>query len=470
MDKAVSGIQGLDEVLQGGYPLQSAIIVEGEPGTGKTTLGFQFLYHGIILQNEPGLYITFEEFPEQLYKNMKQFGWDLKELERKNKLRVICVSPQLFVEQMTAHQGLLDRWVAEIGAKRLVLDSISLLRGQSETENESRQLIYAFMNALKRHGLTSLLLREKESNDNIYPFENYLTDGIVHLSLQALQEKYRKRVLEVKKMRGVAFREGEHIYKITSKGIYLIPSLCMNEDVLFSEQQNYLSTGLPILDRLLGGGIPEGSVFIFDTNSKANYKNIFNSILISQVRRGGQVITHPSSVVSIIDIRRNWLSFGIDLSEPDYAEKILFVEYYFRDVPLCLEKSVVHFNQNTRSSWQEQWFQLFQERNLAAKGHLLAYLDINALLCMHGQQGVEVFFTEISAYARNSGITLIALCNFSEVGKNTQSFLERTSNGVIRTWVDGMYQFLQVTKTPHGLISEPYIVESISEIPYVQLV
>ena len=109
MKQALTGIVGLDKVLNGGFTQGSTIIVEGEPGTGKTTLGVQFLYNGATQLGEAGIYITFEELPDQIYKDMLRFGWDLQELERQNLIRVICISPKLFLEQFLEPQVSLSR-------------------------------------------------------------------------------------------------------------------------------------------------------------------------------------------------------------------------------------------------------------------------------------------------------------------------------------------------------------------------
>ncbi|KKB35620.1 RAD55 family ATPase [Bacillus thermotolerans] len=133
-----TGIAGLDKILDGGMPKGTAVILEGPPGTGKTTIGIQFLYEGIIRDNETGIFITFEEFPDQIYKDMKSFGWDLRDLERKNKLRIIGLSPDILVEQMMMPDGLFEQTVKELDCKRLVIDSISLFRyldGEEEGKN-----------------------------------------------------------------------------------------------------------------------------------------------------------------------------------------------------------------------------------------------------------------------------------------------------------------------------------------------
>ena len=95
IERVKTGIKGLDEMLGGGLLRETANLVEGAPGTGKTTLGMQFIYNGIMQDNEPGLIITFEEFPQQYYHDAAAFGWDFKELEKKGMLKIIMTSPEV---------------------------------------------------------------------------------------------------------------------------------------------------------------------------------------------------------------------------------------------------------------------------------------------------------------------------------------------------------------------------------------
>lgn len=152
-----TGIPGLDDILCGGIPPGGVVILEGEPGTGKTTIGMQFLVEGAIKHNEPGIYITFEELPEQIYDDMERFGWNLKDLERRNLLRVICIEPEILLEQMLEPNGLFEYMIKEIGCKRVVMDSISLFRLMS-SEQEARTNVYTIRNIMRKHALTSFLL------------------------------------------------------------------------------------------------------------------------------------------------------------------------------------------------------------------------------------------------------------------------------------------------------------------------
>ena len=95
MERVKTGIAGLDEMLGGGFLSQSANLVEGAPGTGKSTLGMQYIYSGITQFNQPGLILTFEEFAQQYYDDAANFGWDFRALEQAGKLRVIMTSPEV---------------------------------------------------------------------------------------------------------------------------------------------------------------------------------------------------------------------------------------------------------------------------------------------------------------------------------------------------------------------------------------
>ena len=95
MHRVKTGIEGLDEILHGGFLTQTANLVEGAPGTGKTTLGMQFIYNGIQLYDEPGLIVTFEEFPQQYYRDAASFGGDFKKLEREGLRKDVLTSPEV---------------------------------------------------------------------------------------------------------------------------------------------------------------------------------------------------------------------------------------------------------------------------------------------------------------------------------------------------------------------------------------
>src|SRR6266581_1425957 len=151
-----SGIVELDEMLQGGFMPGDAVMLAGSAGTGKTALALQYLVNGAKL-GEPGIYVTFEELPDQLYRDAKNFGWDLRKLEEEDEFRVVCTSPNLMME--SGDDGLLDDIFRDIQPRRLVIDSLSHLEMFVKKDN-MRMEAYRVIRYLKTRGVSSLLLWE----------------------------------------------------------------------------------------------------------------------------------------------------------------------------------------------------------------------------------------------------------------------------------------------------------------------
>ncbi|WP_227937268.1 ATPase domain-containing protein [Alkalihalobacillus deserti] len=467
-----AGIDGLDVILTGGLPTGSATLLDGAPGTGKTILGMQFLYNGAKEHDEAGVYITFEEFPDQIYKEMNSFGWDLKALERENKLRVICMSPEVLITQMKQKNGLFEQIIKEIDCKRVVIDSLNLLHFGIESQVEKRETVYTLRNILRKYSLTSLLINERTSlHEKEIPFVSYVVDGVVQLSLKEHHTIYRKRTLEVLKMRGCKIKEGEHIYRITNSGVYLVPALSMIEDMVVTDNQANVTTGIPSLDQMLSGGIPRGTAFVLDTNSKANYKYLLASIVTSRILAGENVIMVLSSLLSICDYEEIYRLFGVDLDEVVQQKRIYFIEHYDRPVPESYKSAVIQVNKmdnkEYKNTMQGKLNSIVSERINQGETWFMFY-DLNTLVSQRGKDFVTSHFTEEVAFISAQGMSMLALTNFTEIGPETASFLERTCNGVFQTWVDGNYQYFQLKKSPQGNMSQPLLVENIQSKPFIR--
>lgn len=222
MERVKTGVPGLDEMLRGGLLPQTANLVEGAPGTGKTTLGMQFIYHGIVACGEPGLIMTFEEFPKQYYSDAARFGWDFHQMERDGKLRVIMTSPEVSRADLEQVGGRIERLVQEIGARRILIDSLSHFERLGRDPAHLRSIVYGFINSLKREGLTTMLTREStallgetEGGDDTFAF---LVDSYVLLRYVEIESAVRKAIL-VLKMRGSDHDKGICQFEITSRGI-----------------------------------------------------------------------------------------------------------------------------------------------------------------------------------------------------------------------------------------------------------
>ncbi len=260
--KIKTGIEGLDRIFGGGLIKGSCLLVEGAPGCGKTTLGLQFAYSGAALYNEPSLLITFEQLPDQIYRDALSLGWDLREAEKSGKLRVMCMSPEAFQEELANPEGLFKFQADEMGLKRIVIDSATHFQQITADPIELRHIIYGVRNELARLGLTAVLTKEIEnrSGDHI-PFEEYVVDAVIRLSYERSDSAgARARFLEVLKSRGQAHIPGQHSFIIQKGGLTVFPRLLTRDRRIETSYgiESRLSTGVEGLDEMLDGGIPPG--------------------------------------------------------------------------------------------------------------------------------------------------------------------------------------------------------------------
>lgn len=240
MERVKSGIKGLDEMLNGGFPKGRAILVSGACGTGKTILSMQYIYNGIMNYAEPGVFVTFDEIPDKIRQDMLAFGWDLKELE-KNKLmalvdatsaRVGTTSEEehsLSPSQLDLDRLLVDtlRIVNSIGAKRLVIDSIPAMAFQLEKESDIRRAILKMVYVLSKRELTTIMTSEiPEQSSGLglpqqfskFEVEEYVADGVVVMSFLGTGAT-ATRTIYVRKMRGTKHDADIHPLDILGEGI-----------------------------------------------------------------------------------------------------------------------------------------------------------------------------------------------------------------------------------------------------------
>jgi circadian clock protein KaiC len=222
MERVKTGIKGLDEMLYGGFLPQSANLVEGAPGTGKTTFGMQFIHTGITQFDEPGLIITFEEFSQQYYHDAATFGWDFEKLEKEGKLKVIMTSPEVSRLDLESVGGMIETHTAKMGARRVLIDSITHFERLTQDPVELRALEYSFINGLKREGLTSLLTRESSALLGEAPEGDsriaFMADAYILLRYVEIESTIRKALL-ILKVRGSDHDKDIRQFEITGHGI-----------------------------------------------------------------------------------------------------------------------------------------------------------------------------------------------------------------------------------------------------------
>ncbi|MCF8010345.1 MAG: ATPase [Clostridiales bacterium] len=310
MDKVVTGISGFDELVYGGILRGNSILMEGVPGAGKTTFGIEYVCRGIIDFNEPGVIVTFEEFPESMYRDALNFGWDMRKLEMENKLRIICTSPEVLADTET---NLIEQVVEEVGAKRVLIDSISHFRNISNDNQSIRKTVYSFCNGLRRLGLTTLLVKEQESKEEAcYAFEEYIVDAVIRLKNKEMPGLHRHRVLEITKTRGQDHVAGEHSFRILEEGVKVFsPVKAMNVCSRVEQENELVHTGIPGLDYLTQGGLPRGITMAVAGSSGTGKTVMGLQYLVSGARDYGEKgiflsLEEPLSQLMLCASRFNW--------------------------------------------------------------------------------------------------------------------------------------------------------------------
>ncbi|OLE67993.1 hypothetical protein AUF78_18160 [archaeon 13_1_20CM_2_51_12] len=219
-------------MLKGGFMPGDAVMLAGSAGTGKTTLALQYLVNGVKL-GEPGIYVTFEELPDQIYRDAKNFGWDLRKMEEQDKFRVICTSPSLMLE--SGSDSLLDDVLRDIQPRRLVVDSLSHLE-MFVKKDDMRMEAYRVIRYLKTRGVSSVLLWESPqiSGGSFSVTDvglSFLVDCIVALKPVEIESSMRK-ALVILKMRGSDHDKRFREFEITSTGIKIESAFTNYEGII----------------------------------------------------------------------------------------------------------------------------------------------------------------------------------------------------------------------------------------------
>ncbi len=262
-ERVSSGVEGLDDILGGGLTKQRLYLLEGTPGTGKTTLALQFLLDG-ARAGERGLYVTLSETAEELRAVAAAHGWSLDGIELFELVNEDGLEPES--EQSILHpseielgetvQSIIGR-VRELKPTRVVFDSLSELRLLAQSPLRYRRQILALKHFFALCKCTVLLLDDRTADPGDLHLHS-IAHGVITLELKAQEFGPERRRLQVVKMRGIKFRGGYHDFTLQTGGLHVYPRLIAAEHHReFSGTA--LTSGVKELDQLLGGGLIPGS-------------------------------------------------------------------------------------------------------------------------------------------------------------------------------------------------------------------
>ena len=316
LDKAPTGIPGLDDITAGGLPKGRVTLVAGSAGAGKTLLGLNFLVAGARQYGEPGVLMTFEESAAKVGLNVRSLGFDLDELERSGLLTVLAfrVDPSEIVAagefDFEPIFAILDDAIKRVGAKRVVLDTIEVLFGAFGDDMTVRSELSRLVRWLEDRDVTVILTGERgESSLTRHGIEEYVTDCVIVLDHRVNAEISTRR-LRVVKYRGSAHGTNEYPFLISARGFTVLPITSVALDYGASEER--ISTGIARLDHMLGGGMFRGSTLMVSGTAGTGKTSLGAHVVNSACERGEQALMvlleeSPEQVL------RNMRSLGLDL-------------------------------------------------------------------------------------------------------------------------------------------------------------
>ena len=230
-ERVSSGVKGLDEMLGGGFPQGHIVVAVGGSGTGKTTLALHYIIDG-LLKGESGIYISIEEDKESILGAARAYGWDLEKYIKDNKLAILKLDLSDIKTTARRVKSELPEIIGSFGAKRLVIDSITLYSMMFDDVIERRIRLFGLNKAIKKAEITALYTAEVNTDSQLHSKDGiveYSADGVIFLQ-QNESEKNIKLIMRIIKMRKIQHDRLYRPYEITGKGILVYPNEMVYHD------------------------------------------------------------------------------------------------------------------------------------------------------------------------------------------------------------------------------------------------
>jgi circadian clock protein KaiC len=318
LEKCPTGIAGLDEITYGGLPRGRPTLVCGSAGCGKSLLGIEFLLNGIIEFNEPGVLMSFEENAQDIKKNVASLGFDLDELIRRKKLAIDYVTIERQEIEENGEYDLegifirLDYAIKQVGAKRVMLDTIETLFSGLTNEGILRAEIGRLFKWLKSRGMTTIITGERgEGALTRQGLEEYVSDCVILLDHRVIDQISTRR-MRVVKYRGSVHGTNEYPFLIDEHGISVLPITSIGLNHKASTQR--VSSGIERLDTMLGGGGFYRGSSILISGTAGTGKSTLSAHFANATCERGEVCLYFAFEESESQIVRNMRTIGLDLA------------------------------------------------------------------------------------------------------------------------------------------------------------
>ncbi len=335
IEKLETGIPGFDHITNGGLPKYRTTLITGTAGSAKTVFAAQFLVEGIKKAGENGVFVTFEETPDAIRRNMYGFGWDIEKWEAEGRWAFVDASRQPGEEPLVSGDydlgallARIENAVQRVNARRVSMDSLGAIFSQLADSATVRNELFRIASALRRMAVTAVLTAERTQEYGEiarYGVEEFVADNVVILR-NVLEEEKRRRTVEILKFRGVSHQKGEFPFTvIPDQGIIVIPLSAIGLEQKSSDVR--ITSGNMELDTMCGGGIFRDSVILVSGATGTGKTLMATSFMASGANRGERCLLFAFEE-SRDQLFRNATGWGIDFEQMERDGKLRVVCTY----------------------------------------------------------------------------------------------------------------------------------------------
>ncbi len=439
LHRVPTGINGFDEVALGGLPAGRCTLVTGTAGSGKTLFAVEFLARGVQRFDEPGVFVTFEEKPEDLRVNAASLGFDIDLWERQDKWAFVDASldkarqtPLLGGYDFGPLIARIEHAVRKIGARRVSLDALGAILSRFSDAGIVRGELYRIASSLENLGVVSMLTAEKEGEADTlsrHGVEEFVHSNVVTLR-NVLENERRRRTVEILKFRGAAHRTGEWLFAIDpNDGIIVIPLAFVTPRNRASDDR--ISCGIHELDEMCGGGLYRDTIALL-TGPMGAGKTVTCLHYAAAGVDAGQRCLYYTFDETREQLVRNATGWGLDLEGMEASGRLQVVAEYpemasLDDHFIRLRHAIDEFEPDrvvidSLSAVERIATPRTMLDFLTAIGSVLRQREVNAL-CTAAPPNSAHFHTSSSAAVEVAGLTdvTIRLDYFVAAGRNQRT-------------------------------------------------
>jgi len=418
--KCPTGIAGFDEITYGGLPCGRPTLVAGNAGAGKTLFAMEFLVRGATQFGENGVFVSFEESPDELAKNVASLGFDLHTLEEENKLVIEHIRIERSEIEETGEYDLeglfirLEFAIDSVGARRIALDTLESLFGGLPNEGILRAELRRLFRWLKSKGVTAVITAERGAEGTLtrHGLEEYVSDCVIVLDNRIVEQVATRR-LRVVKYRGSVHGTNEYPFLIGENGFNVLPITSIGLDHDASTER--ISTGVPDLDEMLGGkGYYRGSSVLISGTAGTGKSSLAVAFAKAACERGEKVL-YLAFEEAPRQILRNMRSIDIDLAP-------------------CLEKNLLKISAYRPTTYGLETHLAVIHKLVKELGPQVVIIDpITNFLAIGTNQEIKSMFTRLVDFLKGDGIT--SLFTSLTSGGGYEEATEVGISSVIDTWI-----------------------------------